>query len=168
MSEVKCKKCGCEIPKGKDLCDKCEKKDIKRILKNKKILFIIGIVLIAIISVTVVIVHNNKVKHDNLPIKVDIQMTSYFGSIGEILNALDLDFDLVTMGANCFTGVQRNQFNTKKYGILYTEFRYCKSNYTTVFRVYNNSKDQELRDPKPGELPQFDKYGSKITNNTGL
>ena len=27
MSEVKCKKCGCEISEGKDLCDKCEKKD---------------------------------------------------------------------------------------------------------------------------------------------
>ena len=50
------------------------------------------------------------------------------------------------MGANCFTGVQRNEFKTDKYGILYTEFRYCKSNRTTVFRVYNDAKDQELRE----------------------
>ena len=79
----------------------------------------------------------------------------------DILYELDLDFDLVTMGANCYSGVQRNEFNTKKYGILHTEFRYCKSNRTMVFRVYNDTKDQKLREPKPGELAQFDENGKK-------
>ena len=104
-------------------------------------------------------------RYNNLPVKVDISMTSYFGEIYYILYELGLDFDLVTMGANCFTGTQKGEFKTEKYGILHTEYRYCKSNYTLVFKVYNDSKDQELRDPKPGELAQFDKYGKKVKSN---
>lgn len=69
------------------------------------------------------------------------------------------------MGAKCFTGTQKGEFKTEKYGILHTEYRYCKSNYTLVFKVYNDSKDQELRDPKPKELAQFDKYGKKVISN---
>lgn len=175
MSEVKCKKCGCEIKEGMEYCLKCSEKKEKNIFKNKKVLIIIGIVvLIAVLSITIVIIHNKvqrekeaaeQERYNNLPIKVDISMTSYFGDIEYILYELDLDFDLVTMGANCFTGVQKGEFRTEKYGILHTEFRYCKSNYTKTFRVYNDMKDQELRDPKPGELAEFDKYGEKITNN---
>lgn len=163
MSEVKCKKCGCEIEEGMEYCSKCSEKKKKSILKIKKFLVIIGIaVLIAALSITIVIIHNKvqrekeaaeQERYNNLPIKVDISMTSYFGNIEYILYELDLDFDLVTMGANCYTGVQKG------------EFRYCKSNYTKTFRVYNDMKDQELRDPKPGELAEFDKYGEKITNN---
>lgn len=92
-------------------------------------------------------------------IKVNITMTEYYGSIEYILEELGLDFDLVTMGANCYTGVQKNEFKTEKYGVLYTEFRYCKSNETTIFRVYNSSKDQKLREPKENELPKFNSYG---------
>lgn len=175
MTEVKCKKCGCEIEDGMEYCSKCsENNSNNNIFKNKILWIIIGIVLIAVI-----IIHNDEVKnqkvtaeqerYNNLPIKVDISMTSYYGTIEYILYELDLDFDLVTAGANCYTGVQRNEFKTEKYGTLYTEFRYCKSNKTTVFRVYNDTKDQELRDPKPGELTQFDEYGEKLTvNNSNL
>lgn len=142
------------------------------IFTNKKII-IISIVVILIIVGTIigVTIHNNKEeakkkleeeRYNNLPIKVDISMTSYYGTIEYILYELDLDFDLVTMGANCYTGVQRNEFKTEKYGILHTEFRYCKSNKTMVFRVYNDDKDQELREPKPGELAEFDEYGEKV------
>ena len=148
------------------------KEKIKGVFTNKKIIIIsIAAILIIVGTIIGVTVHNNKEKakkkleeerYNNLPIKVDISMTSYYGTIEYILYELDLDFDLVTMGANCFTGVQRNEFNTEKYGILYTEFRYCKSNRTTVFRVYNDVKDQELRDPKPGELAEFDEFGEKI------
>lgn len=92
-------------------------------------------------------------------IKVNITMTEYYGSIEYILEELGLDFDLVTMGANCYTGVQKNEFKTEKYGVLYTEFRYCKSNETTIFRVYNSSKDQKLREPKENELLKFNSYG---------
>ena len=149
-----------------------DEKKKKSIFKNKKIWIIIGVILVAIIVVVAIIIHNDKVKkeeqerYNNLPIKVDISMTTYYGTIEYILYELDLDFDLVTMGANCYTGVQRNEFKTEKYGILYTEFRYCKSNKTTIFRVYNDSKDQELRDPNPGEIPEFDKYGEKISSHS--
>ncbi|MFV0275305.1 MAG: hypothetical protein ACK5HL_03605 [Bacilli bacterium] len=143
-------------------------------LKDRKIMVIIIIVLVIIIGgiITGITIHNNKIKarkeaeqkeleyYNSLPIKVDISMTSYYGSISYILYELDLD--LVTMGANCYTGVQRNEFKTEKYGVLYTEFRYCKSNSTTIFRVYNDEKDQPLREPKKGELSEFDKYGKKI------
>lgn len=144
-------------------------------LKNRKIRVIIIIVLIIIIGgiITGITIHNNKIKaqkeleyYNSLPIKVDISMTSYYGSISYILYELDLDFDLVTMGANCYTGVQRNEFKTEKYGVLYTEFRYCKINSTTVFRVYNDEKDQPLRDPKTGELSEFDKYGEKVKDSS--
>lgn len=176
MSEVKCKKCGCEVEEGMEFCAKCSEKKKKNIFKNKKLWIVLGIILIIVILIIAVIIHNDKVqkekeeaeqeKYNNLPIKVDISMTSYYGTIEYILYELDLDFDLVTMGANCFTGVQRNEFKTDKYGILYTEFRYCKSNRTTVFRVYNDAKDQELRDPKPGELAEFDEYGEKIAEKS--
>ena len=111
---------------------------------------------------------NEKNKYDKLPIKVDISMTSYYGTIEYILYELDLDFDLVTLGANCLTGVQRNEFKTEKYGILYTEFRYCKSNQTTIFRVYNDEKDQALREPNEGELASFNNYGYKINDKNNL
>lgn len=150
-----------------------EEKEEKSSNKNKKKIFIIVSIVIAIIifiTIILTINHNKQIKaeqerYNNLPIKVDISMTSYYGTIEYILYELDLDFDLVTMGANCFSGVQRNEFKTDKYGILYTEFRYCKSNKTTVFRVYNDEKDQELREPKPGELTEFDEYGLKIDSN---
>lgn len=170
MVETKCKKCGCEIEQGKEYCSKCSNSN--NIFKNKKFWIIIGVIFVVAILIVTLIIYNDKVqkekeaieqeKYNNLPIKVDISMTSYYGTIEYILYELGLDFDLVTMGANCYTGVQRNEFNTERYGILYTEFRYCKSNNTTIFRVYNNSKDQELRDPKPGELAEFDEFGEKI------
>ena len=175
MALVKCKKGGKEIADDLEFCSECEPKKKKFSFKDKKVLMVILVVVVVIGIGTFVgiTIHNNQIKaqeeaerkeqerYDALPIKVNISMTSYYGSIEYILYELDLDFDLVTMGANCYTGVQKNEFKTEKYGILYTEFRYCKNNYSTIFRVYNDSKDQELRDPKPGELPSFDKYGEK-------
>ena len=161
-----------ELNKEMESLSNSDEKKKKSIFKNKKILIIVGVILVAIIVVVAIIIHNDKVKkeeqerYNNLPIKVDISMTTYYGTIEYILYELDLDFDLVTMGANCYTGVQRNEFKTEKYGILYTEFRYCKSNKTTIFRVYNDSKDQKLRDPNPGEIPEFDKYGEKISSKS--
>ncbi len=172
MSEVKCKKCGCEIDEGREYCAKCDKKRNRDFFKNKKFLIIIALVVLFIIaSIIIVTIERGRKateqeKYNKLPVKVDISMTSYYGTIEYILYELDLDFDLVTMGANCYSGVQRNEFNTKKYGILHTEFRYCKSNRTMVFRVYNDTKDQKLREPKPGELAQFDENGKKIKGNS--
>lgn len=161
-----------ELNEEMEHCPKCDEKKKNSLFKNKKIWIIIGVILVVIIVVVAIIIHNDKVKkeeqerYNNLPIKVDISMTTYYGTIEYILYELDLDFDLVTMGANCYTGVQRNEFKTEKYGILYTEFRYCKSNKTTIFRVYNDAKDQELRDPKPGEIAEFDKYGEKVSSKS--
>lgn len=162
----KCEKCGNTFSEELIVCPTCNKNNNKKIV----ILTIAFTIVIAIISIIIaVILYNKKIeqeKYNNLPIKVDISMTSYYGNIDYILYELGLDLDLVTMGANCYTGVQRNEFKTEKYGVLHTEFRYCKLNKTTIFRVYNDESDQELRDPKPGELPKFDKYGVKITNES--
>ncbi len=98
----------------------------------------------------------------NKAIEVDISMTEHNGYIDLILEDLGLDFDLVTMGANCYTGVQKNSFTTERYGILYTEFRYCSANETTIFRVYNSETDQKLREPEQGELYSYDRYGFHI------
>lgn len=166
--EKKCKKCGCEIEDEVDFCSKCDKKRNNNLFKKKKFWTVMGIILLIIVVPITIVIVKHKVQQDRynkLPIKVDISMTSYYGTIEYILYELNLDFDLVTMGANCYSGVQRNAFKTKKYGILHTEFRYCKSNRTSVFRVYNDTKDQKLREPKPGELSQFDKYGEKIKDD---
>lgn len=141
--------------------------DIKKLVPA----IVVAAVVIIVGIIMGVIIHSSNVRkeeerYNNLPIKVNISMTSYYGTIEYILYELGLDFDLVTMGANCFTGVQKNEFNTEKYGILYTEFRYCKSNKTTIFRVYNDEKDQELREPKSGELAKFDQYGYKEKDDT--
>ena len=88
-----------------------------------------------------------------MPKLVDWQVVDY------ILEELDLDFDQVTAGANCYSGVQNRTFNTVKYGVLHTEFSYCKSNGTQSLRIYNSEVDQKLRDPNPGELPEIDSYG---------
>lgn len=167
--ETKCKKCGSRVEEGVEFCSNCSKKR-SNIFKNKKFLIFVVVIIITI-SIVLIIMHNKAVeeeRYNNLPIKVDISMTSYYGTIEYILYELDLDFDLVTMGANCLTGVQRNEFKTEKYGVLHTEFRYCQMNRTTVFRVYNDEKDQELRDPKSGELPQFDTYGKKLTTSSSI
>ena len=135
-------------------------------MKNKPATASIGIVIVALI-VGVVIATSifNKVQESKRPIKVDISMTEWYGYIDYILEDLDLDFDLVTAGANCYTGVKKSEFNTEKYGILHTEFSYCKSNKRQVFRVYNDENDQPLRDPKSGELPTFDRYGKRTSSN---
>ena len=173
MALLNCKNCNNEIPEGTDICPHCGYKQTNTVPKKtltKSTGMVILIVVIGII-LGIVLYSNSKEKqeqeyYDNLPIKVNISMTSYYGTIEYILYELGLDFDLVTMGANCYTGVQRNEFETEKYGLLHTEFRYCKSNETTVFRVYNDEDDQPLRDPKPGELPEFDKYGRRVENSS--
>ena len=133
---------------------------------NKTIIIIIAAVVGGLLIGFLLFKAGGLINDSNTAIKVDISMTSYYGHINYILDELGLDFDLVTMGANCYTGVQKNQFKTEKYGILYTEFRYCKVNYTTIFRVYNDERDQPLRDPKPGELAKFDSYGRRISSST--
>ncbi len=125
---------------------------------KKKIFNIILVVIVIFLGISLA----TKIYNSSLPIEVNISMTEYSGHVDYILDALGLDFDLVTMGANCYTGVQKNSFNTEKYGVLYTEFRYCKSNETLIFRVYNSSKDQKLRKPKQNELLRFDIYGNII------
>lgn len=98
---------------------------------------------------------------ESRPPKIDITMTSYNGNIEYILYDLGLDFDLVTMGANCYTGVQKNTFKTEKYGVLHTEFRYCASSESQILRVYNDESDQKLREPREGEIHEYDYYGKR-------
>lgn len=135
----------------------------KNIFKNKTVIWSVLIVILAfIVGVLVATKTFNKSNEEQKAIRVNISMTSYYGYIDDILDELGLDFELVTAGANCYSGVVKSEFKTEKYGILHTEFRYCKSNETQVFRVYNSETEQPLRDPKSGELSRFDKYGEKI------
>lgn len=192
--KIICSDCGCENEPDSKICSNCGCplttkhnnlfNSIKQKLLSKRIIVIIGIVLIFIVGGIGVGLHNKKLndikiqeeeqkkkeqeEYDSRPMKVDISMTSYYGTISYILYELELDFDLVTMGGNCYTGVQKAEFKTQKYGILHTEYRYCKSNYTLTFRVYNDERDQPLREPKVGELPQFDKYGKKVDSTNGV
>mgnify|MGYP004572345865 CR=1 FL=1 len=174
-----CPKCHEKIEENMKRCPKCKAK-MKFNKKRKKL----PILLIAVIIITFVIgigiysgisiVNENKRKaqeeaekkyYDSLPIKVNISMTSNRGTVSFILYELELNPALVTMGANCYTGVQKNEFKTEKYGILHTEFRYCKSSSSIAFRVYNDEDEQPLREPKDGELLKFDKYGNPIITN---
>jgi hypothetical protein len=86
--------------------------------------------------------------------------------IEQILDDFGIEFYAVTGGANCYSGTKTNSFETEKYGILYTEFTYCKSNEVQRLRVYNKSSDQELRDPKPGEIYTYDKYGYRNSSSS--
>ncbi len=135
-----------------------------KMFNKRNIMIIVGV----IVLIFIILGRNNMVKdrkqkeYNALPIKIDYAVTSYYGNIEEILDELNLNFDLVTMGGNCYTGLQRNEFKTDKYGILHTEFRYCASNKTMIFRVYNTTDDQELREPKMNEIPVFDKYGERL------
>lgn len=101
----KCEKCGNTFSEELIACPTCNKNNNKKIV----ILTIAFTIVIAIISIIIaVILYNKKIeqeKYNNLPIKVDISMTSYYGNIDYILYELGLDLDLVTMGANCYTGV---------------------------------------------------------------
>lgn len=169
VSKNKCSKCGAILEENKKFCSKCGAK-VKKInlqsinlkgnkqsSKKKKIFIIVFIILIVILLVAGLIIKNAVQTEE--PVKVDISMTEYSGTIEVILSDLGLDFDLVTMGANCYTGVRSATFETEKYGVLHTEYRYCKANKTQNFRVYNTEQDQKLRNPKAGELPAYDEYG---------
>ena len=183
-----CPSCGKEIKSGTKFCDKCgasltkeEHEQPQQQQPKKKhtlaiVLSIVGGVLLLLIIGIVGFIYSIKQeikeeeKYNNLPIKVDISMSNYYGTIEYILDDFDLDFDLVTKGGNCYSGVQEAKFETEKYGILHTEYSYCKSNKTLTFRVYNLESEQELREPKQGELPTYDKYGyeEKETGGNGV
>ena len=179
-----CPSCGNEIEKGTKFCDKCGasltdevKKEQPKPAKKKHTLAIVlsiigGVLLLGLIGVGAFILSikhevDEETRYNNLPVKVDISMSNYYGSIEYILEDFDLDFDLVTKGGNCYSGVQEATFETEKYGILHTEYSYCKSSKSLTFRLYNLDSEQELREPKQGELPTYDKYGYKQVETGG-
>ena len=140
--------------------------ELKNFMKNKPTTVSIIIVVVAlVIGIVIATSIFNNAQESKKPIRVDISMTEWYGYVDYILEEFDLDFYLVTAGANCYTGVKKSEFHTEKYGILHTEFSYCKSNKRQVFRIYNDENDQPLRDPKPGELPTFDRYGKKTSSS---
>lgn len=180
--KIICNECGSENEQNSKICSNCgcpitrkHNNPINSIMQKFKgkhnfaVICIGLIVIIGVIGISVGVQNkrNNDI-YNNRPIKVDISMTSYYGTISYILYELGLDFDLVTMGGNCMSGTQKGEFKTEKYGILHTEYRYCKSNSTLVFRVYNDEKDQPLREPKAGELPSFDEYGKRNDSKDGF
>ena len=138
--------------------------------KGNKIIVgvIVGASIIIAILVIVIVLLTKADKNDKA-IRVDITMNSWYGSIEYILEDFGIEFYAVTSGANCFSGVKTNSFETEKYGTLYTEFTYCKSNNIQRFRIYNKSKDQELREPKTGEINSYDSLGyRKSSLGTGV
>ena len=196
-SSTFCGNCGAEIKSGVAFCPGCgaptkKEKVVNNVVEpqmnntynqippmntanpNKKtnlvplfiVLGVIGFLFITGIIIGAVVISNKK-KVDSYPPRVNISMTSYYGYIDYILDEFDLDFDEVTMGGNCYSGTISQTFHTVKYGTLHTEYRYCKSNETLVFRLYNSEQDQPLRDPNPGEVPEFDSKGYKVSSKYG-
>ena len=144
-----------------------EEAPVKTTKKKNKLLIpiIVGASVLLVVIIIVVALVVSKKKEEEKAIRVDISMNSWYGDIETILNDFGIEFYAVTGGANCYSGTKTNSFETEKYGILYTEFTYCKSNEVQRLRIYNKSSDQELRDPKPGEIYTYDNYGYR--NNTG-
>lgn len=138
------------------------KSNIKKFMTNKLYFYGTIVVIITVIVCLIAILNRNE---QSKAIRVDITMNSWYGDIEQILDDFGLEFYAVTSGANCYSGVKRSQFETSKYGILYTEFTYCKSNSIQRLRIYNRSSDQPLRDPKPGELYSYDKYGDRSSSS---
>ena len=180
MALIQCPECGKDVSDSIKNCPHCgfklkKSNGEKKNGDNKKLIIILSIVLFVLVAGGIgvgIAIHNHNLeieeeeeekeeRYNKLPVKLDISMTNYYGSIDYILLDLGLDFDLVTKGANCYTGTQYGEFDTEKYGKLHTEFRYCKSNSTTIFRVYNSENDQKLREPKNGEVPSYDSYGNR-------
>lgn len=160
-----CTNCGKELNESQDFCLNCgvkikEKEEIKE-KKNgkKKILFIVIPIALVITIITIIIIIISSIS-SSVP-EIDITMNSWYGNVETILEDLDLDFYAVTSGANCYSGMKKNEFNTEKYGILYTEFTYCKSNDMQRLRVYNDSRDQKLRKPRKNEIYTYDSYGDR-------
>ena len=182
INSKKCPGCGAEILNDTRFCDKCGYKlkddgPVQNNAENKPhekkkshalaiILSIVGgfLLLFLIIGIVVGVSIKNNMDYENLPVKVDISMSQYYGNIDYILEDFGLDFDLVTKGGNCYSGVQTGSFETEKYGILHTEYSYCKSNKSLTFRLYNLEKDQKLRKAKPGEVPIYDEYGKRVND----
>ena len=176
----KCPGCGEELKEGAKFCDKCGYKITQdeptpsNPPKKKHtlaiVLSIVGGVLLLLLIVGIIagVSVVNKAKeaeeYKNTPVKVDISMSNYYGNIDYILEDFGLDFDLVTKGGNCYSGVQTGTFETEKYGLLHTEYSYCKSNETLTFRLYNLETDQKLREPDTGEVPTYDKYGKRTSD----
>ena len=171
MSDISyCQKCGRKLNKADDFCPGCGRKIRENdsnglsdfFKKNDKYIYICILIIIFVIIIFASYSANKPSKPVNkVPPKVNISMTNYYGDVDYIINDLGLDFNEVTMGANCLSGVVSQKFETEKYGVLHTEFRYCESNKTKILKVYNTESDQKLRDPEPGEVPQFDSYGSR-------
>ena len=108
-----CPSCGNEIEKGTKFCDKCGasltdevKKEQPKPAKKKHTLAIVlsiigGVLLLGLIGVGAFILSikhevDEENRYNNLPVKVDISMSNYYGSIEYILEDFDLDFELLT------------------------------------------------------------------------
>lgn len=136
-----------------------EKSDDKKITISKNL--IIGICG-AIVAVIVVVLICMRVEYESRPPEVDIRMSDPDGYISDILEDFDLDFDEVTAGANCFTGVQEHEYDTDDYGVLHVDFSYCASSETESLHIYNDEDDQPLREAKDGEIPTYTSSGYRI------
>ncbi len=70
--------------------------------------------------------------------KINVKGTSY-GELLDIMNKYsdDIDFDTITAGANCFTGMTTKQIKTEKYGEVTVEFSYCKSSESYYIHIFN-------------------------------
>ena len=179
MSLIKCPECGKQISDTSEKCVHCgfqigekkeekieREKDLKiKVSKKDAKKYLIGIICaFAVIVIVCLIVFSGKAQKK--AIRVNITMNSWYGDIEGILNDFGLEFYSVTSGANCYSGVKKNRFETEKYGVLYTEFTYCKSNKVQRFRLYNLESDQPLRDPKNGEMATYDSLGYKKTDSS--
>lgn len=120
---------------------------IEKLKDNKELVIAIGLVAIALIAMFIRMSINKR------PPEIDIKMVSrteyeidsIILNMKEVCDELGIDFDSVQSGANCFSGTQKNSYETEKYGIIYTEVSYCNEERIHV-RIYNSAKDQKLRE----------------------
>ena len=134
-----CPSCGNEIEKGTKFCDKCGASLTDEVKKEQP-----------------------------KPVKKKHTLAIVLSIIGGVLL-----LGLIGVGAFILSikheVEEEERYNnlTEKYGILHTEYSYCKSSKSLTFRLYNLDSEQELREPKQGELPTYDKYGYKQVETGG-
>ena len=158
-----CPSCGNEIEKGTKFCDKCGasltdevKKEQPKPVKKKHTLAIVlsiigGVLLLGLIGVGAFILSikhevDEETRYNNLPVKVDISMSNYYGSIEYILEDFDLDFDLVTKGGNCYSGVQEATFETENIISLQLPGESAKFNELWFFNYFKKETQKLIQE----------------------
>ena len=139
MALIKCPECGKEISDNAVSCPNCGYPFAKETSKNLKsfdnkrtrmCIVIFSCVIVPIIGI-IFILGNSKEK-------INVTGNNGFEYL-EIIERYgrDINFDGITIGANCYTGKQTKTVQSKKYGKVTVEFSYCNPTNSYYIHVYN-------------------------------